>query len=72
MEPTRISHWEPGHPCDLCRQPATMLRAEDQEWLCSKCYILTHLLRVKQIDDPSTVRGLANWLADRSETRHLQ
>lgn len=49
-----------------------MLRPDEQEWLCSSCYILTRMIRVKQIDDPSAVRGLANWLEDRSETRHHQ
>lgn len=62
MEPIRNRRWEPGHTCDLCRRQAAMPHPDDDGWLCANCYVLTTLIRVKQIDDPSTVQALARWL----------
>lgn len=45
-----------------------MPHPDDAGWLCANCYILTTLIRVKRIDDPSTVQALARWLERRTES----
>jgi hypothetical protein len=69
MQSGPLPHWEPGHACELCGHPATMPPRDETGWLCATCYILTTLMRVRHIDDPSTVHTLATWLADSKPTR---
>jgi hypothetical protein len=71
MESIPKRRWKPGHTCDLCWRQAAMPHPEDDGWLCATCYVLTRLIRVKHIDDPSTVQALARWLERRTvESTH--